>query len=73
MFRLLKRTVLMRQFLEYPQHMFWLRNRKNSFNYTQNAVSRVHKIYRIEKTTTKKKKLEMCPWDTDAPAIGKFV
>ena len=28
---LLKRTVSMRRFFEYPQHMFWLRNKKTIF------------------------------------------
>ena len=28
---MLKRTVTLRRFFEYPQHMFWMRNKENSF------------------------------------------
>ena len=31
MFWVLKRTVSLRGFFEYPQHMFWLRNKKINF------------------------------------------
>ena len=31
MFWVLKRTVSLRRFFMYPQHMFWLRNKKNNF------------------------------------------
>ena len=32
------RTLSLRQFFEYPQHMFWLRNRKIIFNYYPSLV-----------------------------------
>ena len=32
MFWVLKRTLSLRHFYEYPQHMFWLRNKKNKFS-----------------------------------------
>ena len=31
MFWVLKKTVSLRRLFEYPQHMFWLRNKKNIF------------------------------------------
>ena len=29
---MLKKIVSLRQFFEYPQHMFWMRNKENSFS-----------------------------------------
>ena len=42
-------AALMRQFFEYPKHMLWLTNGKNSLNLEAREVH----IYRTGKTTTK--------------------
>ena len=42
MFWVLKRTVSLRRFFEYPQHMFWLRNKKNIFFLSTGLASTCH-------------------------------